>query len=543
MKLTKYALLAACTVTLASCSSDEPANNAASDNQETATSTGFAQFDIKLPQASASRAIDSYQEGTADEYAVTNGKIIVFKEAGTEAEATFVCTAELLGMNWTSATTGEITTTSSTVAELSNINLTDASTYAAVIVLNYDNTFQFPSAGQTFGAWSKTPQNSGMILSKDGKSYLTMTNAAKYVSTSAEPAVLVQIDKSKIAQSESAISGSAATIHVQRATAKVTVITSSEAYTPTGAAYTSDKVTIDAWALDITNKTTYPVQVTEGLTTDYAGIWSEDRFFGGTQFARVFWAKDPNYSNNILDQETTEGNFNVINASAITSAPAKAYCLENTFDVNHMMQGQTTRVVLKGTYRPNGIPENENFYKIGSSTQLWSQDNLQKQVLAKAQDVLQNDTDVTVDLGTVATAKGFHALSEIDIKKADVRVSDDVYAKIATELGLSNASDKGIATYFEGQVYYIARIKHFGDADCPWNIGDPTYGGDNEKYLGRYGMVRNNWYELNVLSVSNPGSPDVPDIKHDTPDDENDYYIQVEVNVLAWAKRVQNVDL
>lgn len=417
MKLTKYALLAACTVSLASCSSDEPATNAASDNQETATSSGFAQFDIKLPQASASRAIDSYQEGTADEYAVTNGKIIVFKEAGTEAEATFVCTAELLGMNWTSATTGEITTTSSTVAELSNINLTDASTYAAVIVLNYDNTFQFPTADQTFGAWSKTPQNSGMILSKDGKSYLTMTNAAKYVSTSAEPAVLVQIDKSKIAQSESAISGSAATIHVQRATAKVTVITSSEAYTPTGAAYTSDKVTIDAWALDITNKTTYPVQVTEGLTTDYAGIWSEDRFFGGTQFARVFWAKDPNYSNNILDQEATEGNFNVINASAITSAPAKAYCLENTFDVNHMMQGQTTRVVLKGTYRPNGIPENENFYKIGSSTQLWSQDNLQKQVLAKAQDVLQNDTDVTVDLGTVATAKGFHALSEIDIKK------------------------------------------------------------------------------------------------------------------------------
>ena len=155
------------------------------------------------------------------------------------------------------------------------------------------------------------------------------------------------------------------------------------------------------------------------------------------------------------------------------------------------MQGQTTRVVLKGTYRPNGIPENENFYKIGSSTQLWSQDNLQKQVLAKAQDVLQNDTDVTVDLGSVATAKGFHALSEIDIKKADVRVSDDVYAKIATELGLSSASDKSIATYFNGQVYYIARIKHFGDADCPWNIGDPTYGGDNEKYLGRYGMVRN----------------------------------------------------
>lgn len=56
-------------------------------------------------------------------------------------------------------------------------------------------------------------------------------------------------------------------------------------------------------------------------------------------------------------------------------------------------------------------------------------------------------------------------------------------------------------------------------------------------------MVRNTWYELDVKSISNPGSPDVPVIKPDTPDDENEYYIQVEVNMLAWAKRVQNVDL
>lgn len=134
------------TVMLASCSSDEPALNAdAPSNEQGAVSSGFAQFDIKLPQTSANgtRAV-SYEEGTAQEYAVTNGKIIVFKEAATEAAATFVCTADLNGMNWSAATPGEITTTSATVAQLSNINLTDNSTYAVVIVLNYDNTFKFP---------------------------------------------------------------------------------------------------------------------------------------------------------------------------------------------------------------------------------------------------------------------------------------------------------------------------------------------------------------------------------------------------------------
>ena len=542
MKVTKYALLAAGAVMMASCSSDEPALDAnAPGNDQGAVSSGFAQFDIKLPQTQGGTRAVSYEEGTPDEYAVTNGKIIVFKKAATEAAATFVCTADLTGMNWSAATPGEITSTSKTVAQLSNINLTDNSQYAAVIVLNYNDQFKFPVANQTFGAWSKEAQTGSMILAQGGKNYLTMSNAAKYVSATVEPTVLVDIDKSKIAQSEATISGSAGTIHVQRATSKVTVKTLNN-YTPTGGAYTSDEVTINAWALDLTNKSSYPVQVTEGLKASYADIWNKDRFFGGTKFARAFWAIDPNYSKDVLSQTAVEADFNVINAGALTSAPAMAYCLENTFDINHQMQGQTTRVVLKGTYKPNGIPAGENFYKIGASTALWSTANLKAEVEAKAKTAL-NSNNVTADLGAVATTKGFHSLKEITIKNGSAAISDAEYAKIATALGLANANDKAIATYDKGTVYYIARIKHFGDAETPWQIGNDTYGGNNDKWLGRYGMVRNTWYELDVKSVSNPGSPDVPVIKPDTPDDENEYYIQVEVNMLAWAKRVQNVDL
>ena len=104
----------------------------------------------------------------------------------------------------------------------------------------------------------------------------------------------------------------------------------------------------------------------------------------------------------------------------------------------------------------------------------------------------------------------------------------------------------GIATYKGGESYYIARIKHFG-ALTPWTEGQETYGANNEenntKYLGRYGVLRNNWYELTVGNVSGPGTPDVPTIKPKEPDDESYKYISVSVKILSWAKRSQNVDL
>lgn len=99
----------------------------------------------------------------------------------------------------------------------------------------------------------------------------------------------------------------------------------------------------------------------------------------------------------------------------------------------------------------------------------------------------------------------------------------------------------GINTYLRGVTYYIARVKHFGSL-TPWNSGE-SYGTDNGKYLGRYGMLRNNWYELNVGNVYGPGYPGVPPVDPNQPDDENEKYLSVSVKILSWAKRSQNVDL
>ena len=541
MKISKIALFAAGAVALAACSSDAPDVNG--NGQQPAA--GYVQIDIKLPTVSGSRGVaSSFEEGLAQEYAVSNGKIVVFKKGADEGAATAVCTAPLSGMSWGAGQSGEITTSSSSVAQLSNISMGDDTKYCALVVLNYNDNFEFPATGETFQAWSQRAQENAMILSADGKEYLTMSNAAKYAQGS-QPTVLVDLDKTKIAQTESTISASAATVHVQRATAKVTVNTE-DSYALKGESYKNDKVTLTGWALDITNKSGYPVQVTEGLATPYVGIWTADRFSGGTKFPRFFWAKDPNYSISIDNLTQVAAHFNVIGESQLNSAPAAAYCLENTFDINNMKQGQTTRVVFKGTYVPSGLTQGESFIKIGGNTTLWSIDGARAQILAKAKTAL-NSTDVTVELGSTVKKAGYHKLKDVSIKLSGSAITDAQYDAVAAALGLKDASETGIATYENGEVYYVSRIKHFGDEDCPWKIGDITYGDNNEtncaKYLGRYGMVRNFWYEVNVRSITALGEPAVPEIKPEVPDDENDYYIQTQINILAWAKRVLNIEL
>ena len=75
-----------------------------------------------------------------------------------------------------------------------------------------------------------------------------------------------------------------------------------------------------------------------------------------------------------------------------------------------------------------------------------------------------------------------------------------------------------------------------------------TLEGDNypstkDQYLlGRYGMVRNNWYDIAINKISGPGSPDVPEPGDDPDDDPDPYKIDVTINILSWAKRSQEVN-
>ena len=592
MKIKHFFGLAVIAAMTASCSSNEDLGTAGPGTGTNEAGVGYATFTINLPSTNGTRAGNpTYEQGTLDEYDVNDVTLLIFKKAGaSEDEYTFVEKADLGNMApWKKDDTANGITASATItAKLTGVALTGegstTSDYYALAILNNNADAtgaggkvklptSSPTSTVTYGSWNAA-SNADEAKFKDNTKGFYMANAPVFVA-GGEPTTLVNIDK-VYATKQKAETNAATTIHVERGLAKVSIASNafpSTALNPTGTKYQEDEVTITAWNLDVTNKSTFPIHKTAGLkNTNFPTIWnnttptsgaSVNRFVDGSNpsFKRVHWGIDPNYSDDLTTVAACEGKFNILNANATIDGAANKpqYCLENTFDIEHMKQGQTTRVVFKATYKPKGIPAGETFYKIGNSTDLWNETNLIAQITAKAQEVL-SETDahkVTVKLDAtendIAGTAGTNILKEENVQHNGTNVSADEIKAINEKLGLKAAGTDpitdpivGIATYKGGESYYIARIKHF-DALTPWAEGQETYGANNDanntKYLGRYGVLRNNWYELTVGSVSGPGTPDVPTIKPKEPDDESYKYISVSVKILSWAKRSSTVDL
>lgn len=577
MKIKHLFGLAVIAAMTASCSSNEDPGTAGPGTGTNEAGVGYATFTINLPTTSGSTTSGArgtragnptYEQGTAKEYDVNDVTLLIFQKAGTsEDDYTFVEKAELGNMApWKAEGANGITASATITAKLSNVNLTGTQYYALAILNNTTatagNKVKDPSTDQKYSDWN-VAENAVPANFTDNSKGFYMANAPKF--TSGEPKTLVKIDK-VYATKQKAETNAATTIHVERGLAKVTVASFPTGINPSGTKYKNDKVDITAWKLDVTNKSTFPIHKTAGLTEKFTTIWGNvsgtapvtARFVdaSNTAFSRVYWGVDPNYSTD-LDETACKNAFKILdpNAKIKGTATEPQYCLENTFDIKHMMQGQTTRVVFKATYTPNGFNEGDTFYKIGNSTDLWKEADLEAQIKAKAVEVLGvAASGITIELGALSNnlnEAGTRVLTVDNVKNGVAAVSQDDIDKINAKLGLkaATATDPivGIATYKSGESYYIARIKHFGDAGTPWNEGDKTYGDNNDefnnKYLGRYGVLRNNWYELKIGNVSGPGTPDIPTIKPTEPDDESYKYISVSVKILHWAKWSHTYDL
>lgn len=554
MRLKNLFGMAAMLALAASCSENELVESGGTGANE--NGPHYATFTIKLPTTNGTRAAGdpTYEDGTPKEYAVNNATLLVFRgePGGKEADAEFVESVELGDMKpWTGVDDDPnvITTEANITAKLNNFESSYTGNYYAVIMLNNnmtgsDKKVKLPVNGNTFSQWQKANVINSMTSEVKG---FYMANAVKVNGTTTS--TLVTIDKNKVTTNESAAQ-SAATIYVERGVAKVTMTAFSEMDVK---GLTGDKVTITAWDLDVTNKKSYPVHNVDNYDAygDYWGdIWEEARFTSDhTTFNRAHWGIDPNYntiSNDIKYTDDFNYKAKTYDFSGAGDATAPKYCLENTFSLGHMYQNQTTRVIMKATYVPSGLTAGETFYMFDGKSGYFTEDILTTQISTAITNAGYTAADFSLPLTDMKKA-GKHLLTANDITKVSgtQNVDETFLDNVNAALGLSD--NKKISTYYEGVSYYIARIKHFGDALTPWNSGDPTYGTGEEakkKYLGRYGMVRNNWYELQVNSISNPGSPDVPEVNPNSPDDEGDkYYINCSVRILSWAKRVHGIDL
>lgn len=411
---------------------------------------------------------------------------------------------------------------------------------------------------------------------------------------------LVDVTSNVYGTREEALAKKAANFYVERALAKVTFNASSK--TIQGDDITLDGTPqqnlmpwkVENWNLDVTNTKSYFVHNMEGinntLKTDYTDggtpIVAPFRFIGNTPVRtgdakyRTYWGVDPNYTSYAADFTTLAAGATI---NGELGAENPQYCFENTFDVANQNQNQTTRAIVKVKLN-NG---NDFYVFNGDKSKLYSLDGCRKRIkgdianLKNVHDWIVKNLDptktyditatgnATVTLRNVATTYSTDARVEVEtftvkIPAAQTKTgaADVTYTLAANDVSDLNAALKNNITKYEGGIaYYPIRIKHFGNELTPWNnynattnagghkaIAGDVYGLTAEtanapaRFLGRYGVLRNNWYELEVNSITGIGEPRIPAVTPD-PDDELKQFISVNINILSWAKRVQKEDL
>lgn len=245
------------------------------------------------------------------------------------------------------------------------------------------------------------------------------------------------------------------------------------------------------------------------------------------------YPKDPNYDNTSMDKAYITANFTQEEASSF-SAPsgAKFYCPENTMSALAQLNGQTTGVVYKVNYKPEG----KYYTELAAENGTDSYSQMFEKVLALGDDV--RDAAITKTIftaadktdGTFYSYNGyvFKSMAGARLYKAIATAKPGADAE-AVNTAFTNGNEDGIQTYTKGDCYYTAWIKH--------NPGGTTMQQD------KYGVVRNFWYELTVNSIKKLGysKPTYKDPKD--PDDKAEASIQVQVNIKKWRWVKQNVDL
>lgn len=561
---------------LGSCSSsDDLAGGNTPANQD---GNGYVAFTINMPSqsGSSSRANDVFNDGMAKEYSVHDATLILFNGGDTEGKSSFVEAHTLSTAPWQNVGTSDdnITTQSKKIVQKVTKSITNAK---ALVILNNNGTLSVGEDGSlkvnntnftgTYAEFlAKTEATQNKTLTKDGF-YMANAPLANGQGGSVDPTgttVTTLTDLTgKIYDTEAeAKLGTPAEVYVERGVVKVTLNKGEVAKADNG---TTDKVdfAISGWAIDNTNPTTYLVRSTKGFT-DWMGYANANcttnpyRFVGHTQIAsglyRTYFAQDMNYDTDATGlQRVEEADFKDAYGDLNPQ-----YCFENTFNVEHQNEDQTTLVAIKAK-----LNSGKDFYIVGGDqTKLFDKTQLEKLIKNKFLSVEEgwvkaNAKNETTSIGEDDLTLTFDKDAAGEITLTDVAVKPEKLKTPTTVLPTTWLTDVkaavgSVVCYKGGVSYYTVRIKHFGDDLTPWKNGelgvkpgsvypDDTKTAENN-WLGRYGVLRNNWYDITVEDVKGLGSATVPELTGTT-DDELESYIAVRINVLSWAKRTQGAIL
>lgn len=312
------------------------------------------------------------------------------------------------------------------------------------------------------------------------------------------------------------------TVDVERAVSKVTFNnTDNQLFAIKQGDNTIAKATLEGVSLINLNKKMYLVKDGQTATNKpVTGEWP--------------YPKDPNYDNTSMDKAYITANFSQTEATEFSPlvSTAKFYCPENTMEASAQLNGQTTGVVYKVNYKPEGDYYTELAAENGTDSYSQMFEAVLKLGTVNIDPLITKTifTDADNTDGTFYSYNGyvFRSKAGARLYKA-IATNTDHDPKTVNTAFQDPEIDKDIQTYTKGVCYYTAWIKH--------NPNGTTMQQD------KYGVVRNFWYELTVDNIKKLGysKPTYEDPK--TPDDKAEASIQVQVKIKKWRLVKQNVDL
>lgn len=319
---------------------------------------------------------------------------------------------------------------------------------------------------------------------------------------------------------------------------------------------------------------------------------------------RTYFAADPHYDVDAQAEVTGTSPSTLKFTTADDSRPwiaagKHAYTTENTFDVKHQTWRNTTMVTVKAQLDKAGVKP--DFYTVGKGGQtMYTKTDAQNELHNR----IWNDPTVSTALTSCLTElaatpyyPGETIAPVLTVELADVSAAttgvginytlsfthggtpvtnyDDTkanYTALTAAIDAYLAKDDALVSFYKsGEMYYNIKIQHFGEFETPWGGSDVVANGSGvnvneiyfktlynetpspenilagqQKFLGRYGVVRDNWYKLEINGVTKIGSatPQDPSLTNpDTPDDEIENYLSVHVHIVPWVLRSQTVIL
>lgn len=598
MTIRSLLLAASVAALLAGCAKEDDSPQEGTGGTTTVPAGTTGTMNVSLKYAIETRADQEYDDGEDSESRAQDLTIYFFDDDKNYLGSSYVSDLsqedDSKDDNVTSTITVDVPT--NIVQTLYESSDKEATMYV-VAVLNKGTFTPQITAGENYNVFNAACRIALADAAKTNNFMMTSSNYMGNINGTQTEMALTPITNKNVGlkSDDQTTSPDPVTIAVERVVAKVTV-QDTETRPTDGATWT-----ILGWGLNVTNKTFYPVknfggdQFLDLLASKY-NTWqpnTSNKPWNNPTDMRSHWAVDPNYAAGQATITDMPNDFNEFSFSDPSSAEVKGalYCFENTTVETMQQRNATTSAVIVAQFYPKDFKEAD---KAGSwikwNDAAYSKENDYATFVEKVVEDVDGDNQVITKyykLDTNATTTGndgkkYSPLSEEDfictyttegkekitfgkknttigykdaelqvaLKDSEIKlyaITDDQASEVTSapvEINKAIAkalTDNPPTVYYNGYCYYVVPIRHFAKGE----VAEYTGGEYQSNHLGRYGIVRNNYYQITINDITQPGEPITdPTVDPSTDkDDETNYWINVSIKVLSWKIRTQNVIL